>query len=409
MARNLIKSDISIKRCKPDSTKIIRLTDGDGLYLLIRPDGAKWWRFDFTFERKRKTISLGVYPDVSLSVARQRANDAREKLIAGNNPSDVRKKDRQQEQVQIENEQRILSGLAPLGSFEEVALRWFEFYEKTITPSNALRTMSRLKRDVFPFIGHQPIAEITRADCLDVLRRMETRGVGETSRRTLGHMRSIFDFSGIEHDPTARLHRSLAPIPKPQHFAAIIDPGTAASLLKSIDSYHGSFITLCALKLSPLFFVRPGELRMAEWIEFDLDATEWCIPAKRMKMGIPHIVPLARQAVEILQKLYRVTGHGRFVFPAATTATRPMSDNTIRSALRRLGYTNEEMTAHGFRAMARTILDEVLHERVDLIEHQLAHAVRDPLGRAYNRTTHLPERRAMMQHWADYLDAIKNQ
>ena len=409
MARHLIKSDATIRSCKSDPAKTIRLTDGDGLYLLIRPDGAKWWRFDFSFEGKRKTISLGVYPDVSLSIARQRADDARIKLVTGINPSEARKKDKQQEQTQIENEKRIASGIAPVGSFEDYALRWFAFYEKTITPNNALRTMNRLKRDVFPFIGHLPIATITRADCLDVLRRMETRGLGETARRTLGHMRSVFDFSGIEHDPTARLHKSLAPVPKPQHFAAIIDPDEVAKLLKVIDGYHGSFATLCALKLSPLFFVRPGELRMAEWEEFDLSVSEWNIPAKRMKMGMPHIVPLARQAVEILKELHRITGHGRFVFPALTTTTRPMSDNTIRCALRRLGYTNDEMTAHGFRAMARTILDEVLHERVDLIEHQLAHAVRDPLGRAYNRTTHLPERRAMMQRWADYLDAIKSQ
>lgn len=407
MARHLIKSDASIKAQKPVIGKVTRLSDGDGLYLLIRPDGARWWRFDFSFEGKRKTLSLGVYPDTSLSLARKKADDARSLLAEGINPSDKRKSSKEEIQVQEENARRQAAGIAMVGSFEDYAMRWFAAYEKTVTPRMAFNTKSLLKRDVLPAIGSQPIEKVTRSDCLMVLRTIEARGVSDTTRRALSAMRRVFIFADAEIDPTANLHKSLAPAPRVKHHAAITSADEATHLLRAIDGYQGMFATQCALKLSALFFVRPGELRRAEWSEIDLNAAEWSIPAEKMKMRVPHIVPLARQAVEILRDLHRVTGHGRYVFPAETTATRPMSDNTVRCALRRLGYTNDEMTAHGFRAMARTILDEVLHERVDLIEHQLAHAVRDPLGRAYNRTTHLPERRAMMQRWADWLDVLE--
>jgi integrase len=259
-------------------------------------------------------------------------------------------------------------------------------------------------------VGARPIAEITPPELLQVIRKIEARGALETAHRALANCSQVFRYAvatgRATRDPSGDLRGALPPV-KEQHFAAVTEPAQAAQILRAIDEYQGSAIVSCALRLAPLVFVRPGELRAAEWAEFELDAAEWRIPGAKMKMGLDHIVPLSTQAVAILREIHALTGSGRYVFPSARTSTRPMSDNAILAAMRRMGIGKEEMSGHGFRAMARTILDEVLGVRVELIEHQLAHAVRDANGRAYNRTAHLPARREMMQQWADYLDGLK--
>jgi integrase len=295
-------------------------------------------------------------------------------------------------------------------SFEVIAREWFAKQSATWTENHGSRIIQRLERDVFPWIGGRPIAEITAPDLLAVLRRIESRGAVETAHRAHQNCGQVFRYAiatgRAERDPSPDLKGALPPV-KQTHHAAITDPKAIGELLRAIDDYHGHFVTKCALRLAPLFFVRPGELRKAEWIEFDLDKAEWNIPAERMKMRTPHLVPLCDQALKILSELQPLTGQSRFVFPGARTNGRPMSDNAVLAALRRMGFAKDEMSGHGFRAMARTILDEVLQVRPDYIEHQLAHAVRDPNGRAYNRTAHLVERKKMMQLWADYLDGLK--
>jgi len=270
--------------------------------------------------------------------------------------------------------------------------------------------MGRLQLDVFPVMGARPIAEIKAPELLAMLRRIESRGALETAHRVRTICGQIFRYAvatgRAERDPAADLKGALPPYKK-NHLAAITDPKDVAPLLRAIDSYKGSFVVKCALQLAPLVFVRPGELRQAEWTEIDLDAAEWNIPAERMKMKVAHLVPLSSQAEEIFRELKLLTGNSRYVFPSGRSFARPMSNNAINAALRRMGFGTEEMTGHGFRAMARTILDEVLQVRPDFIEHQMAHAVRDPNGRAYNRTAHLAERRKMMQTWADYLNELK--
>jgi integrase len=268
-----------------------------------------------------------------------------------------------------------------------------------------------LERDVFPWIGSRPIREITASELLSVLRRTESRGALESARRIKIIMGQVLRYAvstgRADRDATSDLKGAL-PMAKEKHFAAITEPNKFADLLRAIDGYEGGFVVKCALQIQALTFVRPGELRHAEWSEIDLGAAQWNIPKEKMKLKEPHIVPLAVQAVDILKELQPLTGKGRYVFPNGRTLERPLSENGVLAALRTLGYTKEQMTGHGFRAAARTMLDEVLQQRVDLIEHQLAHAVRDPNGRAYNRTSHLEARREMMQLWADYLDSLKS-
>jgi integrase len=390
-------TDTTIRNAKP-SEKPIKLSDEKGLYLLVTPAGGKWWRFDYRFVGRRKTLSMGVYPDVGLKDARERRDAARKLLADGINPGETRKAMKASKAGRAAN------------SFEVVAREWFAKFSAKWAPSHAKKIIRRLERDIFPWIGSRPIAEVTAPELLAVLRRTEERGAVETAHRAHQNCGQVFRYAiatgRAERDPSPDL-RGAIPAVKQTHHAAITDLKAIGDLLRAIDGYQGSFITRCALRLAPLVFVRPGELRKAEWSEIDLDKAEWNIPAKRMKMREPHLVPLATQAVEILRELHALTGGGRYVFPGARTNGRPMSENAVLAALRRLGYAKGEMSGHGFRAMARTILDEVLHVRPDFIEHQLAHAVRDPNGRAYNRTAHLDERRKMMQLWAGYLDKLK--
>ncbi len=408
MAKELLR-DANIKAAKPQASPY-RLNDGAGLYLLIRPDGKKWWRLDYTHESKRKTLSAGIYPETGLALARRNAEAARTLLAEGIDPSEARKAKRAKHAQARENERRIADGIPLAGSFEDVAREWFKQQAGAWVPAHGDRIIRRLERDVFPWLGSRPVAEIKAPELLEVLRRIEGRGAVETAHRTLQNCGQVFRYAvaigQAERDITPDLRGALRPTNE-THLAAITDPKQIGGLLRAIDDYSGNFVTKCALRLAPLVFVRPGELRKAEWSEIDLEAAEWNIPAERMKLREPHLVPLSRQAVEILRELQPVTGRGAFVFPGARTNGRPMSDNAILAALRRMGFDKDEMSGHGFRAMARTVLDEVLGFPPHLIEHQLAHAVRDPLGRAYNRTTHLPQRREMMAAWSDYLDKLK--
>lgn len=389
-------SEIKIRTAKPKE-KPYKISDIDGLYLLVTENGGKWWRFKYRFEGKEKLLSLGTYPEISLADARQRRDETRKQVAKGIDPGAVRKAQKQAETEETE-------------TFEVIAREWHTKFTQTWTPGHAATTMGRLERDIFPWIGKRPIKAIEAPELLAVLRRIESRGALESAHRIRTIAGQVFRYAvatgRAERDPAAALRGAL-PQPGEKHLAAITDPKEVAPLLRAIDGYQGHFVVKCALRLAPLFFVRPGELRNAEWAEVDLDEAVWSIPAHKMKMKQAHIVPLSKQAIQILTELKELTGSSRYVFPSGRSFARPMSNNAILAALRRMGYEKETMTGHGFRAMARTILDEVLQVRPDWIEHQLAHAVRDPNGRAYNRTAHLPERRMMMQRWADYLDTLK--
>ena len=387
-------TNTKVQKSKP-CDKPRKLFDGNGLYLLIQPNGGRWWRFKYRFAGKERLLSFGTYPEVSLADARDKRNAARKLVAAGIDPSEQRRAEKE----------------ASGATFELVAREWFEKFKAQWVPTHAITVISRMERDLFPHIGNKVVREITAPNLLDALRRIERRGANETARRVRQICGQVFRYAiatgRADRDPSADLRGALAPV-EVEHRAAITDPKKATGLLRALDSYEGTLIVKCALRLAPLTFVRPGELRGAEWTEIDLDRAEWTIPAWRMKMKQSLTVPLSRQAVAVLLELHPVTGEGKYVFPSARSAARPMSDNAILAALRRSGIDKEEMSGHGFRAMARTILDEVLHFRVDLIEHQLAHAVKDPNGRAYNRTAFLAERTKMMQDWADYLDGLKS-
>jgi integrase len=375
-----------------------KYTDGHGMFLLVKAAG-KYWRMNYRYAEKQKTLALGVYPAVSLAKARKRRENAREQLADGIDPSLAK---------QEEKKTKIS---AAAHTFEIVARQWLAKTASERAISTQEKVTGWLNHDVFPFIGAKPISAIGPRDVLAAVQKVESRGAIDSAHRVKQICGQVFRYavaSGFaERDVTADLKGALA-APERGHYAAITEPKQVAALLRSIDGYCGHPYALAALKLSPLVFVRPGELRAAEWVEIDLVAGEWRIPGHKMKMDNDHIVPLSRQAVEILRTVASLSSDGIFVFPSIRTVERCMSENTVNAALRGLGYSKEVMTAHGFRAMARTIMDEVLGERVDLIEHQLAHAVKDPNGRAYNRTSHLPARREMMQRWADYLDNLKS-
>ena len=390
-------TDITIRSVQPGN-KTRKMFDGRGLYLEVTPRGGKYWRLKYRFGGKEKRLSLGVYPDVSLKEARRGCEDARRLLTQEIDPSEYRQAMKTVRAQQASN------------SFEAVAREWFIKHAPNWADSHSSRIINRLERDVFPWIGGKPVASVSASQLLAVVRRVEQRGALETAHRTLRNCGQVFRYAvatgRAEQDPSGAMRGALPPV-KGGHFAAMTDPKQIGPLLRVLDDYKGSLIVRCALRLAPLVFVRPGELRRAEWSDIDLDAAEWRFTVT--KTDTSHLVPLSRQALEILHELYPLSGRGRYVFASARTpkGDRPMSDNAVLAALRRLGIGKEEMTGHGFRAMARTLLDEVLGFRPDFIEHQLAHAVRDPHGRAYNRTAHLPQRRKMMQAWADYLDQLK--
>jgi integrase len=390
-------SDLQVRNAKP-APKETKLFDGGGLFLLITPTGGKLWQLKYRFDNKEKKLSLGAYPSISLADARQRREDARKLLANGVDPGEMKKS------------QKAARGELSANSFEMVAREWQTKFSGTWSKVHADTIKDRLEKEIFPWLGSRPIAEIKAPELLSTLRRMESRGALDTAHRVRNHCSNIFRYAiatgRAERDVATDLKGALPPV-KYGHMAAPTDPKDVAPLLRAIDGFKGSFVVKCAMQLAPLLFVRPGELRAAEWSEIDFDAAQWNIPAERMKMKVAHLVPLPCQAIEILMALHPLTGHGKYVFPCHRSPLRCMSENAVNAGLRRLGFEKSEITGHGFRAMARTILDEVLHIRPDYIEHQLAHAVKDPNGRAYNRTAHLNERRKMMQVWADYLDGLK--
>jgi len=386
---------IEISKTKPKE-KLYRLKDDRGLHLEVPPTGSKRWRLRYWIKGKENWLSLGIYPDISLKDARERRDEARKLIANGIDPSQARK----DEKAEI---------AADAVTFEKVAREWFQKFKENWSSGHAARTMRRFEMDVFPWIGTRPVRDILAPELLATIRRIESRGAIETAHRTLQNCGQVFRYavaSGYADRDISGDLRGAIPPTKEKHHASVTDPKDVAALLRTIESYAGSFVTMCALRLAPMTFVRPGELRHAEWGEIDLDKAEWRIPAEKMKMREQHIVPLSRQAVAILRELHPLTGAGKYVFPSVRTQARPMSENTVNAALRRLGYAKDEMTGHGFRSMASTLLNEMGWNR-DAIERQLAHAERNSIRAAYNFAEFLPERRKMMQAWADYLDKLR--
>lgn len=376
--------------------KDYKLADEKGLFLLVKSNGSKYWRLKYRFEGKEKLLALGVFPEVTLAMARHERDAARLKIKQGIDPGLQRKATKRAREEAAAN------------SFAAIANEWLEKRgEKSRSTDGRLQRL--LQNDLFPRLGQLPITEITPQKLLAELRRIESRGAIETAHRAKQNASQIFRYAiatgRAERDPSADLTGALA-TPQGKHFAAITTPADAGRLMQAINQFQGTPIVKAALKLSALFFCRPGELRQLEWSEVNWEEQRIEIPAEKMKTREPHIIPLCNQARDILEELHTYHRRGQYVFPSARGASRPLSENGVRTALRTLGYDNDTMTPHGFRAMARTLLDEVLGYRIDWIEQQLGHAVKDVHGRAYNRTKHLEQRRKMMQHWADYLDQL---
>lgn len=390
-------SHSQVQNAKPEP-KLYKLRDGGGLFLLVKPDGAKHWRWDYRrpISGRRNTIGFGAFPAVKLADARERMRKGRELLAAGIDPGEQRKAEKAATAEQAAN------------TFGAVAEEWWAKREKEIVVGTVKRERRLLEKYLLPYIGHLPIGEVTAPALLAALRKPEAAGKVETAHRARSLANQVFRYSVATgralRNPAVDLIGALE-TPKGKHFASVTDPSQIGPLLRALYGYEGTPVVAAALKLAPLVFVRPGELRQARWAEIDLELKQWRYTAS--KTGTPHIVPLSSQAVAILEELKPITGRGEYVFPSQRGKGRPMSDAALGAAMRRMGIDGDTMTIHGFRAMARTVLDEERGYRPDYIEHQLAHAVRDPNGRAYNRTAHLPERKKMMQDWADYLDTLR--
>lgn len=380
-----------------------KLFDGGGLFLELRPNGSKLWRLKYRFDGKEKLLALGAYPEVSRAAAREARSAARAQLAQGIDPGLARKAEKRSRVAKAGN------------TFEAVAREWLERNSSGWAPTHASKVIGRLENDVFPWLGHRPIGDLEAPELLESLRRIETRGAHETARRVRQYFGQVFRYAiatgRAKHNIAADLRDALTP-PIKRHFATLTDPPRIGELLRAIAGYRGSYVTRAALHLAPLVFVRPGELRQAEWSEVDLDAAEWRIPSARLKLKLaakqdrqPHIVPLASQSVAVLRELQMLTGHGRFLFPSVRSAQRAMSENTVNAALRRLGFEKTEIVGHGFRHMASTLLNEAGWS-ADAIERQLAHKAQG-VRAVYNRAEYLPERRRMMQAWADYLDRLR--
>ena len=389
-------SDVTIRTAKPKA-KQYKLADEKGLFLLVHPNGSKYWRQKYRFEGREKLLALGVYPEIGLSQARERRDEARKLLAQGVDPGQHRKA------LKASREE------AAANSFEVLAREWLENRKAYVEHPQHVKTLARLQKDVFPWLGRKPIAGIEATDVLSVLKRVDARGARFTAHRIRSEVSQVFRYAiatgRAKRDPCPDLKGAI-PAAQTENFAAITTPAEVGALLRAIDGFRGTFPVQCALRLAPLLFVRPGELRKAKWQEFDLDKGEWKYTVSKTKTE--HLVPLAPQSVAILRELQPLTGQREYVFPGARDPQRPMSDAAINAALRRMGYdTKSEITGHGFRAMARTILAEQLHQKPEVIEHQLAHSVPDSLGKAYNRTKFLKDRKEMMRLWADYLDQLK--
>lgn len=401
-----------------DANKPHTVNDGGGLLLIARPDGVGWWRLRYWMDTRENRLSLGVYPEVTLAMARQRRDEAKRQIAEGIDPSEARKAGKAELAHARHVEQLQQAGEPLPGTFEAVAREWWQgVHSAKVSEKHAARTLIRLEQDAFPWIGAKPIADLKARDVLECAQRVVGRGAIETAHRLKDACGQVCRYgvalSLCERNPVADLKDALPPVPT-KHLAAVTDPVEVAHLLRAMDGYHGHPVTRAGLLLSALVFLRPGELRHLEWAWIDWEAASLSVPAALMKRtkdgkanGVPHLVPLATQAVKLLQELQPLTGHGQYLFPSLNTTKRPMSENTVRSALRRMGYGNDDMTAHGFRAMVRTMAAEQLGIQAEVVEAQLAHAVSDSLGRAYNRTQFVAQRRELMQKWADYLDALK--
>ena len=387
-------TDAAIRNSKPGE-KSYKLADEKGLYLLINCNGSRWWRFDYRFGGKRKTLSLGVYPEIGLKDARSRRDEYRRMIEGGIDPSRAKKAQK--------------ASASGADSFETIAREWFEKFSTGWAPGHAKRVIRLLDRDVFPWLGARPIKEIMAPELLAVLQRVEARGAVDTAHRCRQTAGAVFRYAiatgRAERDPVPDLRGAIPPA-REGHMAAITDPKALGGFLRAIDFYQGGLIVRCALRLSPYVFVRPGELRRMEWREVDFERAEWIIPGEKMKMREAHIVPLSKQAVEILREIHPFTGESPYVFPSPTSMNRPLSDMALLTALRRMGISKEEATVHGFRSTASTLLN-AQGWAADVIERQLAHVERNKVRSAYNRHDYLAERRKMMQAWADYLDELK--
>ncbi|WP_176052191.1 tyrosine-type recombinase/integrase [Paraburkholderia caribensis] len=388
-------TDAEIRNARPRD-KAYRLADGLGMYLEVAATGGKYWRLKYRFGGKEKRLALGVYPEVGAKAARVRRDEARKLLASGVDPSIDRKV------------QKAATVERTANSFEAVAREWFARQSPSWATSHADKIIGRLEKDVFPWLGGRAIADIKAPEVLSVLRRVEARGALDTAHRVHQNCGQVFRYAiatgRAERDISADLRGALPPA-RHTHFASVTDPAEVASLLRALDAFQGTFVVQCALRLAPLFFVRPGELRMAKWDQFDFTKAQWRYTVSKTKTE--HLVPLATQAMAILRELHALTGHRTYVFPGRDVK-KPMSGAAINAALRRMGFdTKTEITGHGFRAMARTILHEQLRFPSEVIEHQLAHKVPDALGTAYNRTKFIDDRIEMMQRWADYLDDLK--
>lgn len=395
-----------------------KISDGGGLLLEARPTGSGWWRLRYWIDGKEGMISLGTYPAVTLKDARKRRDEAKKQVAQGEDPSALKKAGKAERKARQVVDKLMAEGKPLPGTFEAVAREWLvNVHDKKVTAGHSDRTAVRFVQDVFPWIGKSPIEEVEAPELLDLLRKVINRGAIETAHRIKDACGQVFRYGiatgACRRNPAADLRDALPPVPT-RHFAAIVEPQRAAGLLQSMMEYKGNPVTRAALQLSALLFLRPGELRQLEWSWVDRDESLIRVPSSLMKRskddkatGKPHIVPLADQALAVLDELQPLTGHGRYLFPSLLTGERPMSENTVRTALRRLGYSNDDMTPHGFRAMARTMAAERLGIASEVIEAQLAHAVPDDLGRAYNRTQFLDQRKELMSKWADYLDVLK--
>lgn len=411
-------TDTAIRKAKPGD-KPVKLADGGGLYLDLRPSGARYWRMKYRIGGVEKLLALGVYPEVTLADARKRRDEARKLVTQGADPGEARKATKAATAARAAAAKLAAEGGALPGSFEAVAREWLvTVHQAKVSAGHAERTRIRFEQDVFPWIGRRPIGEIDAPELLATIRRIEHRGAIETAHRAKDACGQVFRYGiaagNCTRNPAADLRDALRPV-ETRHHAAIVDPRKAGALLRDLMAYQGHPVTRAALHLSAMLLLRPGELRQMEWAWLDLDGATLTVPGEVMKRkrgdkvgGPAHEVPLAPQAVAILRELHPLTGHGRYVFPSLLTGERCMSENTVRGALRRMGYGNDDMTAHGFRAMARTMIAERLGVAPEVIEAQLAHAVADALGRAYNRTQYLEQRRDMMVKWADYLDRLRD-
>ena len=389
-------SDITVRKSKAES-KAYKLADGGGMYLEVMPNGSKYWRLKYRFNGKEKKLALGVYPDVSLALARERKQDARKLLATGTDPSENKKAVKAAKFEKSEN------------SFEVVAREWIASHMANKAASHREKVVRRFELYIFPWLGGKAIADITAPQILDVIKRIEKLGILETAHRALQTCGQVFRY-GVQtgralRDVTADLKGALPPT-RTVHMASFTEPNEVAELLRAIEGFKGTITVQSALRLAPLVFVRPSELRMAKWADIDLEAGEWRYLVSKTKTD--HLVPLPRQAIQILREIEPLSGHGVYVFMGGHSPLKPMSESAINAALKRMGYdTKTQITGHGFRAMARTILHERLNIDPHIIEHQLAHKVPDALGAAYNRTKFIEQRKAMMQTWADYLDNLK--